>query len=205
MKKFTFLYAGACLLLLTSCSTEAPQQTKKAEAKPAEPVSGLRALYQMYTAARGWSADIQPLRMNSILLGEVKAVPGRAAAWEVTFVSERLGKARNYTYSVIEAQGNLHKGVFAGLDQSWSGSSGKAKPFLMAAAKIDTDAAYETAAKKAVDYEKKNPGKPISFILEKNGKFSDPSWRVVWGESVGTSNFSIFVDASTGQYLETMR
>jgi hypothetical protein len=27
---------------------------------------------------------------------------------------------------------------------------------------------------------------------------------VIWGESAGTSNFSIFVDASTGQYLETI-
>ena len=31
------------------------------------------------------------------------------------------------------------------------------------------------------------------------------TWRVVWGDSVGTSNFSVFVDATTGEYLETMR
>lgn len=164
-----------------------------------------RALYQMYTAARGWSADIQPLRMNSILLQKVKAEPGKAAAWEVTFTSQRLSKARNYTYSVIEAQGNLHKGVFAGLDQGWSGPSRTNKPFLMAAVKIDTDAAYQTALKKGADYDKKNPGKPITFVLEKTDKYPDPAWRVVWGESVGTSNFSVYVDASTGEYLDTMR
>ena len=205
MKKFTFLSTCVCILLLVGCGSEAPQQTKKVEEKPAVPVTGLHALYQMYTAARGWSADIQPLRMNSIRLSDVKDEPGKAPAWEVTFTSQRLSKARNYTYSVIEAQGNLHKGVFAGLDQSWSGGTGAVKPFLMAGAKVDTDAAFETASKKAVDYEKKNPGKPITFILEKNPKYPDPAWRVVWGESVGTSNFSVYVDAATGQYLETMR
>lgn len=205
MKKFTLFTACACFLLLAGCSTTPQQTTKKAEEKPAEPVTGLHALYQMYTAARGWSADIQPVRMNSIILPEVAAAPGKAAAWQVTFASQRLSKARSYTYSVIEAQGNLHKGVFAGLDQSWSGSSSKVKPFLMAAAKIDTDAAYQTALKKGADYDKKNPGKPITFILEKVDKYPDPAWRVVWGESVGTSNFSVYVDASTGEYLETMR
>ncbi len=206
MKKFTLFTACACFLVLAGCSSDVPRQAaKKAEEKPAEPVSGLHALYQMYTAARGWSADIQPVRMNSIILPEVKAEPGKAAAWQVTFVSQRLAKARSYTYSVIEAQGNLHKGVFAGLDQSWSGSS-NTKSFLMAAAKIDTDAAYQTALKKGgADYEKKTPGKPITFLLEKTDKHPNPAWRVIWGESVGTSNFSVYVDASTGDYLETMR
>jgi len=58
--------------------------------------------------------------------------------------------------------------------------------------------------KKGAEYDKKNPGKPIIFLLEANNKFPDVSWRVIWGESVGTSAFSVFVDASTGGYLETM-
>jgi hypothetical protein len=168
-------------------------------------VTGLRALYQMYTAARGWAADAQPLTMNSINLAEVKPEPGKAAAWQVTFVSPSGSKARSYTYSVIEAQGNLHKGVFAGLDQGWSGPRGNQKPFLMAAARKDSDTAYEVAIKKGAEYAKKNPDKPISYLLELTNRFPNPAWRVVWGESVGTSNFSVFVDASTGLYLETMR
>ena len=135
---------------------------------------------------------------------EVKADPGKAAAWQAIFVSASQNRARSYTYSVIESEGNLHKGVFAGPDQSWS-AGGAAKPFPMAAIKHDSDEAYQTALKKGADYEKKNPGKPITFLLESNNKFPDVSWRVIWGESVGTSNFSVFVDASTGQYLETMR
>ncbi|MGA2134549.1 MAG: hypothetical protein ABSH50_19845 [Bryobacteraceae bacterium] len=204
MKTFTLFTASTLMLLLAGCSTETPAPQKKAEEKPPEPVTGRQALQQMYIAARGWAADIQPLKVTSILLPEVKAAPGKAAAWQAIFVSASQGHARSYTYSVVESEGNLHKGVFAGGDQSWS-ANGAAKPFPMAAIKTDSDQAYQTALKKAADYEKKNPGKPITLLLEANNKFPDVSWRVIWGESVGTSNFSVFVDATTGQYLETMR
>ena len=82
-------------------------------------------------------------------------------------------------------------------------------PFPIAAVKVDTTAAYKTAMEtpqsKAADYDKKNPGKPITILLEKTSKHPDPAWRIIWGESVGTSNFSVLIDASTGAYLETMR
>jgi hypothetical protein len=203
MKTFTLFSGAALLLLLAGCSTEPPAPQKKAEVKPAEPVTGRQALQQMYIAARAWAADIQPIRVTSILLPEVKAEPGKAAAWQALFVSASQNKARSWTYSVVESEGNLHKGVFAGFDQSWS-SSGEAKPFPMAAIKFDSDQAYQTALKKGAEYDKKNPGKPIVFLLEDNKQFPDTSWRVIWGESVGTSNFSIFVDASTGGYLATI-
>jgi hypothetical protein len=81
--------------------------------------------------------------------------------------------------------------------------------FLMAAIKVDTDAAYKTAIETvrshAAEYDKKNPGKPITILLERTNKHPDPAWRIIWGESVGTSNFSVLIDASTGEYLETLR
>lgn len=204
MKTLTLFSAAAALLLLAGCSTETPAPQKKAEEKPAEPVTGRQALQQMFIAARGWAPDVQPIKVTCILLPEVKAEPGKAPAWQALFVSASHSKARSYTYSVVESEGNLHKGVFAGLDQSWSGPSGETKPFPMAAIQFDSDQAYQTAMKKGAEYDKKNPGKPIIFLLEANNKFPDVSWRVIWGESVGTSAFSVFVDASTGGYLETM-
>jgi hypothetical protein len=204
MKTFILFATAAAMLGLSGCSTDTPAPQKKAEAKPAEPVTGRYALQQMYIAARGWAPDIQPIRLTSILLPEVKTAPGKAAAWQALFVSASQGKAKSYTYSVVESEGNLHQGVFAGTDQSWSGSSGAVKPFPMAAIKVDSDDVYQTAQKKGADYDKKNPGKPIVFLLEANNKFPDVSWRVIWGESAGTSNFSIYVDASTGLYLETI-
>ena len=196
-------------MLFSACSEEPKKAAEKAPPPPPpEPVSGSTAFFRMYTAARGWAADVQALGMNSINLPEVKREPGKAAAWQVMFVSPEKQRARPYTYSVIEAPGNLHKGVFAGNEEGWSGPRGPAKPFMMQALKIDSDAAYQTAlkkGKKAAEYIKANPDKGVVFLLEQTNKFPSLTWRVIWGESVGTSNYSVFVDASTGEYLETMR
>ena len=193
-----------CLLLLFGCSDTTPSPTAKKEEK-LEPVTGQSALYRMYTSARSWAPDAQVLKLNSMILTEVPDVPrGKAAAWEATFTSANRSQARRYTFSIVESEGNLHKGVFGGLEEGWTGSRGTESPFLMAAAKVDTDAAYQTALEKVGDYDKKNPGKPISFLLEKTPKFPDPVWRVIWGESVSRSNMSIIVDASTGEYKEKL-
>jgi hypothetical protein len=111
---------------------------------------------------------------------------------------------QTFTYSVAEEEGNLHKGLFSLSVGSWSGSSGVNTAFDIRAASIDTDAAYKTADEQAKDYDQKHPGMPISFQLEKINQFPQPVWRVIWGESVGTSSFSIYVDASQGKFLEKM-
>jgi hypothetical protein len=202
--KLKLALAAVSLLFACGCS-ETPQPAEKKDITPPEPVKGRAALYQMFNMARGWAPDVQVLQLHSIDLADVKHERGKAAAWQATFVSQQLGRSRSYTYSVVEAEGNLHKGVFAGQDESWSGPHGTSTPFLIAALKTDSDEVYQTALKKAADYDKKNPDKPIAFLLEKTDQFPSPAWRVIWGESVGTSNFSVFVDASTGTYLQTMR
>ncbi len=204
MMKLKHFGALAAVLLLAGCS-EAPQPAAKKDLKPPEPVTGRYALYEMYRPARTWAADAQIYTMRSMNLPEVPAVPGKAPAWQATFVSPSKGRARDWTYSVVESNGNLHKGPFAGLEEGWSGPRGVNQAFPIIAVKTDTDEAYKTAQEKAKDYEKKNPAKPIIFVLEQTNRHRDPMWRVVWGESVGTSDFSILVDASTGFYAETMR
>jgi hypothetical protein len=202
----TLFPLSCALLLLTSCS-ESPTgpAAKKEPEKPPEAIAGQSALYKMYQVARNWAGDAQVLKMNTIALSEVPDVPrGKAAAWQATFTSASRNQARSYTYSIVESQGNLHKGVFAGLEEGWSGPHGVTAPFPIMAVKIETDTAYQTALKQGEDYDKKNPGKPISFLLEKENKFPDPVWRVIWGESVGTSNFSVIIDASTGDYKEKL-
>jgi hypothetical protein len=205
MKTLQFATIAALLCLFGGCSEVAPTVPEKKVAVAPEPVKGRTALYQMYNVARGWSSDVFVLNLHSIHLAEVKQERGKAAAWQATFVSRQNNRARSYTYSVIEAEGNLHKGVFAGQEEGWSGPRGNQKPFLIAAVKTDSDEVLQTALKKAADYEKKNPNKTISFVLEQSDRFPDAAWRVIWGESPGTSDFSIFVDAATGAYLQTMR
>ena len=203
MNKLATLMACPLVLMLAGCDSTAPTTVKEAP-KPIEPVTGQTALYKMYQVARSaWSPDAQVLTCTSLHLAEVPQVPGKAGAWQATFTSETLGRKRPYSYSVVEST-DVHKDVFAGPEESWSGKQGVESSFTIQAVSIDTNAAYKTALEQAGDYDKKNPGMNIAFVLEKTGKFPNPAWRVVWGESVGTSNFSVFVDSSTGAFLAKM-
>jgi hypothetical protein len=205
MNKFSVLAVGIASLLLASCSEQPQTVAKKEPAKPVEPVSGQSALYKMYQVARAsWSGDARVLKMNSIHVPDVPQVPGKAGAWQAAFTSEKLGRARTYTYYVVEGEGNQHQGVYGLGEESWSGAQGANSSFDIREVSTDSTAAYKTALEKAGDYDKKNPGMSISFLLEKTAKFPTPAWRVVWGESVGTSNFSVYVDASQGKFLEKM-
>jgi len=199
------LLTVALLLIAASCG-EAPKtaEVKKEPPKPPEPVSGQYAFFQMFGAARTWAQDLHAMQMQSIALNEVKAENGKYPAWRVQFVSDTRRAAKTYTYSVVTAEG-LNKGIYGSAEESYSGPRGQNSPFIIQAIKTDSTAAYEIAMKHGAAYAKKNPDMHITILLENTKRFSNPAWRVIWGESAGTSNFSIYVDASTGEYLQTMR
>lgn len=141
------------------------------------------------------------LSCDSINITQVKPEPGKAAAWQAIFVSETLAQKRPYTFSVYEASVTLREGIFPETAGSWSNDN---REFLLAAAKIDTDQAWEIALKHGEEYSSKNPDMPISYTLELGRNINDPMWRVIWGQSATTSSFSVVVDASTGLYVETL-
>jgi len=204
MRNCTSLWRLAPLVLFLSGCSEAPKPAaEKTPPKPPEALTGRQAFQRMYPQARGWAPDAQPLQIVSLNLAQVKADPGEAGAWQVIFVSPSRGKAKTYTYSAVESEGNLHEGVFGGIEEDYT-ARGDSSPFQMAAIKVDSDEAYKTAAEKSADYMKKNPGKPVMFLMELSKRFPDVTWRVIWGASVGTSDYSVYVDGTTGQYLEKM-
>ena len=204
MKKLNLLLACSTVLVLAGCSGPAPEAVTKAPEKPPEPVTGQTALWKMFQVARAWAPDAQILRVATIHLTEVPETPGKAGAWEATFTSAAKGHAKSYTYSVIEGQGTLHQGVFGAPEEDFTPTP-DATPFAIGAVKTDTDAAFNMALTNGgTDYEKKVPRKTISFLLEKLPKFANPAWRVIWGESAGTSSFSIFVDATMDDFLERL-
>ena len=196
------LLALAPALILPACSST-PE--KKAPEKAPEPVTGLHALYQMYTSARTWAQDLQILRYSSINISgvpqsELQRQDGKAAAWQVVFASQALMQSRTISFSVYEASATLHQGIFPDSPQPWSGGG---KPFLLEAAKFDTDVVWETALKHGADYNGKNPNMPITYTLAIE-RGNEPMWRVIWGESAGESSFSVLVDASTGEFVQIL-
>jgi hypothetical protein len=190
--------ALAPAVFLPGCSST-PEA--KAPSKPAEPVTGLHALYAMYQYARPWAQDLMVVRLASIEITQVKDQPGKVPAWTATFASQAHAQQRTYTFSVFDASPSLRSGIFA--DNPIALAS-DIRPFPLAAAQTDSDQAYETAMKHAEAYSKKNPGMQITYLLEMDRRISDPMWRVVWGTSITSSVFSVLISASTGQYVQTI-
>ena len=202
----TILTIVAAGLFLAGCSEEPatpPAEAKKEEPKP-EPISGQSALFKMYQVARTWAPDAAVLKLDSVREEGVPDQPGKSGGWEATFTSEQKGTSHAYTWYAVDQEPTIHKGVFAGSEGSYSPASGGPMPFLIADVKIDTDAALATAKAKQDAAAKKGVGLPVIYLLEKTSKYPNPAWRVVWGESLSTSAFSVYVDASTGKFLEIM-
>jgi hypothetical protein len=191
------------VLFLSGCSDTPKTASPKEPPKPLEALTGRQAFQQMYPQARGWAPDALPLEIRSMNLAKVKAEPGKAGVWQVIFVSASRGKAKTYTYSALEQEGNLHEGVYGGIEEDYTARPPQSA-FEIRAIKVDSEEAYKTAAEKSADYIKKNPNKPVVFLMELTKRFPDVTWRVIWGESVGTSDYSVYVDGTTGQYLERM-
>src|SRR5579883_1853892 len=133
--------ALSAALLLAACSETPAPAAKKAPEPPAAPITGRQAFQMTYPQARSWAADCQPMRIRSFNLPEPKSADGKAGAWEILWVSAAKGRQRIYTWSAVESEGNLHKGVFAGLEDAWRGPQGQEKPFSVAALQIDRFAA----------------------------------------------------------------
>ena len=196
-----------CLSLIVAGCSESPKQTAKTAEpeKPPEAVTGLTAFHRMYMTARTWAGDVQGLSMRNLPLEQVKGPPGTSGAWEATFVAPSKAQAKTFTYSVIEAGGNLHKDVFAGLAEPWGGPRGQQQSWPIQALKKDSTTALEVALEHSKDYVAKNPDKPINFLLEQTPRHPELVWRVIWGDSVARSNYSVVVGASSGTFLERLR
>ncbi len=168
-----------------------------------EPVGGQSAFFKMYSSARAWSIDAQAMEMTPIKMESIPPKDGKFPAWKAQFVSPSKMRSKNFTFSITTADG-LSEGIYSGNEEPYSGPRGQNSAFNPQALKIDSPDALKTALGKGADYVKKNPDKPITFILEQVKKFQNPTWRVLWGDSVSSSEFSVYVDASTGEYKLTM-
>lgn len=193
------------LLLLGGCATPDSAPAKKALSKPPEAVGGQLAAFRMYGMARQWAQDVLLLRMENFDIPEVKGGGGKSGAWRAIFVSPQLGKQREFTFAAAESKEvNLRSGVFAQQPADYVANR-QLMPFLIAALKIDSTKAYELAVKESSEYVKQHPDSPVQFELSFTSQTPNAAWRVVWGPSVSRSNYSIYIDATTGLFMRRSR
>ena len=178
----------------------------KAAPEPFKPITGRSAFYKVFPVARQWAQDAQGIQLISLYLSEVKDPPaGTAGAWQAIFASRTKAKMKTFTWAVADAPGNLKKGVFESDETEFSGKLDQALPFFPQALHIDSDEAYKAAIAKPDKNISANAKLPVNYVLEYvPSRFSDLTWRIMWGESVGTAAYSVFVDASAGGVLEKL-
>jgi hypothetical protein len=193
---------AAAALALAACSS-APQPAATAEPaattappKPAGPVTGKTAFYEIYKPARTWATDLMPLSLSSGDLPGFKNEDGKAAVWTAIFVSPSLRQARHFTYA-IAAAGTVQKGVTADVPEAWSGATKDAMPFQNSDFTVDSDAAYKTVADKAADWLKDHADKKCTMTLASAARFPAPVWVVMWGDS-RSGGYAQYVNAATG-------
>ncbi len=199
-----YILAGL-LAVFAGCEPAAEEPAaEQEEVKPPEPIDGQTAFFRMFPAARQWSPDAEGLRLESLSIEEVPSDSGKFGAWRAGFYSASKGRVAIFNYSVVEVGGKLQKGVFQDHEESYAG--GRAKPWPVAALKSSSEAAYTTAMeqKETKEYVAENPDIPIMILLENTDRHPNPAWRVIWGTSISTSGYSVFVDVSTGGFLEVM-
>jgi hypothetical protein len=195
----TAVVAAAALALAACSSAPQPANTEPAVTappKPAGPVTGKTAFYEMYKPARTWATDIMPLSLASGDLTGFKNEDGKAALWTAIFVSPSLRQARHFTYAIATA-GTVQKGVTAGVPEGWSGATKDAMPFQNSDFATDSDAAYKTVADKAADWLKDHADKKCVLTLASAARFPAPVWVVMWGDS-RSGGYAQYVNATTG-------
>jgi hypothetical protein len=69
---------------------------------------------------------------------------------------------------------------------------------------VDSDKAWEIAKEHGKKYAQEHPNMPVSYTLEADLKTNAPVWRVMWGTSAATSDYSVLIDAQSGEYIRTL-
>lgn len=188
------------LLTLAACTSEPAKVEKKVEPPP-EPVGAQKAFFRTLPSARTWSNDVMALAIESLDIPELKSKAGKYGAWKVTYVSPAKQRLKVYTYSVVESPGNVYKDVFSPSEERWNGPTGQTIPFRFEALKVESDKAFAKAIEKNAAYLAKKPNTPVQILVEWNKRFPQPSYRIYWGNSLGTAESTVYVDTVVGEFL----
>lgn len=194
----------ALLMMLAACSSESAKPTTpaKPEVKPAELISGRSAFQKTYIAARGWSADAKPYRLEALVTSDGNGQDGKWALWRGSFGSETRRTEKSFTWSGSAAEGAPERGVNPGTEDSYSTSNASTQVFDIAFLKIDSDQAFATAQKHGGDKILEADAKtPVFYICDWNHNTNQLIWHVIYGAARDSAKLTVAVNASTGEFI----
>src|SRR6185369_325946 len=111
MKRASSCFIVVLIGLMVGCSSEPTKpaaENKPAETKPDfQPTyaTGREALQKMYIAARSWSADAKPYRLESSATKDANGQDGKAGLWQAGFASPSKRQVKMFSWSGIKAEG----------------------------------------------------------------------------------------------------
>jgi hypothetical protein len=179
---------------MAGCSSQPnPAPPEKPQPKPPEQITGSSAFYKCYIAARGWTADAQPYRLESQPTNDSKGRDGKAAEWRAYFASPVKGTTRPYTWALGD--------VSHSVEDSYSPTNTSTQIFNVQFLKTDTDKAYAVAQEHGgAKLLEKEPGTPVLYVLEWNRQTNELLWHVIYGTDRETAKLRVAVNATTGEF-----
>jgi hypothetical protein len=203
MKNISLIAFFALTLLLVGCDqgTQSVSADKSPQPNTLQLESGRFALQKMIPAARMWSADAQPVMMQSEVLKTTNGRDGKAGFWRSTFASPGRQKAEPFTWSGMSS-GSSPRGVDHGNEDTYNAANRSMRPFDLNFLKVDTDKAFEVAQQHGgKQLMEKDPKQTVRYLLDFDPMAGQLRWHVIYGSSESTSQLTVLVDASSGSFL----
>ncbi len=162
----------------------------------------MRAFTFAYGKARPKASDLDIFNISNLNLESVPSAEGKAGAWQFQFVSQSKKAIYSMRYAVADELPSFREGAWDSGSQSYSPRGMRAKPFPVQALRCDSTVAYEIAMENAKEYLKNEKVPPVHFILEQTDMYALPTWRVYWGNSLSTAEYSVYIDANQSKFLK---
>ena len=197
------------LALLASCSSDKKSSSETPAQPAAKPAvqqaqyeTGRMAFQKMFLAARGWAPDLKPFRLQSQPTPDAPTAEGKAGLWRASFASPSKRMLKLFTWSGLVGPDAPEQGISFSAEDTWSATNVSTQPFDISFLKVDSDKAYEVAAKNGGEkVTKNNPKQPVIFQLAWDAAKNQLVWHVIYGDNPSDAKLRIAVDATSGEFL----
>jgi hypothetical protein len=197
-------------VFLAACSSEPRQEAAPPAQQPAaapkkkeiQQETGRRVFQNLYITARNWSADAQPVRLESSSNSQARGLDGKAAIWRARFASPGIRSAiKSFQWSGMPED----DGISPGTEDNFNPANAQTRPFDFAFLKSDSDNAFAEAQKNggAKYLQKAGDSGQVTYELEWNARKNELYWIVRYAG--GPARLTVLVNASTGKFLRVLK